>query len=304
MRTVFVGVVACFCVCLWAQNAQPTAPSLPQPAQDTQAPHTVMTDTTSPAASADPLLDAAPLPQGTVALIGGTARKVDRVRNRIQVQPFGGAKALSVAFDERTHIYRDGRETTILAVKPGDRVYLDTQTVGTGVFARNVRVKTNSAPAEAAGQILGVDAARGSVEMVDSMTGQTVSFRLTPRTLLRGAKGSASTADLRAGTVISVVISAAAADAGEAREVNVLAVPGMSFVFAGRITFIDVRIGTVAVDNDADGKNYQLQVDMTKGANLEGLRVGSQIAANAVFDGHQYRVQNFSVTAPPVATEQ
>src|SRR5512142_1235305 len=68
----------------------------------------------------DPLFDVPPLPEGKVSLVGGTVAKVDRVRNKLAVNVFGGGK-MEISFDERSHIYRDGVETTQLGIRKGDR---------------------------------------------------------------------------------------------------------------------------------------------------------------------------------------
>jgi hypothetical protein len=227
---------------------------------------------------------------------------VDRIRNRILVQPYGGDNSMWMRFDERTHIFRDGRETTILTLKPGDRIYADTQTVDSFVFARNVRARSSSAPAQAIGQIVSVNEKRDTVSMTDSMTRQTVSFSVTPRTAIKAANGS--TDYLRPGTVVSVAFVPSAEGAGEASEVEILAVPGMKFTFAGRISYIDLSSGTIAVDNASDGKNYNLQLGGLRGPKREELHVGSAISATTTFDGRQYLIQDFSITAQPVASEQ
>src|SRR5690348_14519362 len=59
----------------------------------------------------DPLLDLPALPKGSVTLLGGTVKSIDQVRDHLTVEPFGG-KSEKIAFDERTHFYRDGGETT------------------------------------------------------------------------------------------------------------------------------------------------------------------------------------------------
>src|SRR6185437_15819367 len=68
----------------------------------------------------DPILDPPPFPSGGTTLVGGTIRDVDRIRNRLVVNVFGGGR-WKVSFDERTHIFRNGAETTQLALKKGER---------------------------------------------------------------------------------------------------------------------------------------------------------------------------------------
>src|SRR5688572_193391 len=100
----------------------------------------------------DPLLDVPKLPEGKVSLVGGTVLKIDQIRNRLVVEPFGGGEKLKMTFDERTRVFRDGTETTQMAIHKGDRVYIDTMLDRARVFARNIRVQSQAGPADASGQ--------------------------------------------------------------------------------------------------------------------------------------------------------
>src|SRR5437588_4518519 len=88
----------------------------------------------------DPLLDVPPLPKGKVTMEGGTVAKIDPIRNRLVLTPFGAKEKMKLWFDERTHFYRGGRETTQAAIHQGDRVYADTMLDRPHVFARNIRI--------------------------------------------------------------------------------------------------------------------------------------------------------------------
>ena len=46
----------------------------------------------------DPLLDLPPVPKAGATLVGGVIAKLDRVRDRILVKPFGGGQ-LEISFD-------------------------------------------------------------------------------------------------------------------------------------------------------------------------------------------------------------
>ena len=132
-------------------------PAAPDPATLEPAakgePHTEMLDTANSPEGHDPLLEPQPLPRADLSLIGGIARKVDTVHNRLLVQPFGGGNRYLIYFDERTRILSGGRETTVLAIHPGDRVYADTQALGPQVFARTIQVRAAGGPAQASGQV-------------------------------------------------------------------------------------------------------------------------------------------------------
>ena len=78
---------------------------------------------------------------------------MDPVSEKMTVKIHGG-DSMKIAFDQRTHFYRDGREVTQTAIKPGDRVYLDTQIdQNQHVFAKNVHVQTSSPALSSAGKL-------------------------------------------------------------------------------------------------------------------------------------------------------
>ena len=242
--------------------------------------------------SADPLMETGEIPKGHVTLVGGTATKVDRVRNRVTLQPFGGGKKMMVRFDERSHIYRDGRETTVTGIKQGDRVYADTMLLGPVIFARNIRVLTMSGPAEARGQVTQFDPKSGRVTLVDDLTRQSVQFTISPETAFKGqGNAQATSQDILPGSLLDVQFSPGHGRTGEAREIAVLARPGANYVFAGRVTNLDLRSGTLSVDNQTDSKNYDLRFDparMSSESNSGlGPRSRSALRMTAVLTGRR-----------------
>jgi hypothetical protein len=280
------------------------APNTEEKTTAPKIPHTEMlgTPSTGPQ-SADPLLQPAPMPPNKSTLVGGLATKVDRIKNRVVVAPFGSSKKMTVQFDERSHIFRDGRETTILGIHKGDRVYVDTQLVGPTLFARNLRVVTITGPAEAAGQVVAYDARTQTVRVVDKLTNQPVIFRITKDTNLRSKSGQPSLDDIRPGSLISVVFEPGK-KGGDAKEVSVLATPGSNYIFAGRVTNLDMHNGVLNVENQSDGKNYELHFNPSSMENRLALRVGSQIAANAAFDGRTYSAKDVTLMPEQESAQQ
>ncbi len=246
--------------------------------------------------SDDPLLAVPPLPKGKVTLVGGTVRSIDQIRNRMTVDTFGGGK-MKFVWDERAHIFRDGVETTQLAIKKGDRVYVDSQLVGPKIFAKNIRVVTQLTPADADGQVLGFDARSGEISMRDRLSSQAIRFRVTPDTKIAKENGTAgSQADLRPGTLVNVAFSPDKANRGIAQSVKVLAVPGESFRFSGKITHLDMKSGTLAIANDADNITYDLAIDRASVAGRDELAVGAEVKVVATFQGDNYLAQQITVT--------
>ena len=278
-------------------NAQDAMPGRTDPApQENKQPSTEILPEGKPLPSADPLMETGEIPKGHVTLVGGTATKVDRVRNRVTLQPFGGGKKMTVRFDERSHIYRDGRETTVMGIKQGDRVYADTMLLGPVIFARNIRVLTMSGPAEARGQVTQFDAKSRRVTLVDDLTRQPVQFTISPETSFKGqGNAQAGAQDILPGSLLDVQFSPGHGRTGEAREIAVLARPGADYVFAGRVTNVDLRTGTLSVDNETDSKNYDLRFDPSRLEQRSQLRVGAEVTVRATYDGHVYKASDVTV---------
>lgn len=240
--------------------------------------------------SNDPLLQPPPLPPGKATLVGGRVIKVDRVKQELSLRPFGGGHYV-IHFDERTHIYRDGVETTQAGMRKGDRVYVDTLTDGGHVLAKNIRVQTLAQTADARGQLLGYR--NGRLQLRDQLTAEPISFDLTKETVIWGS-GAGSAADLLPGALVQVRFAPTSPDHWTAQEVVVLAKPGSSFVFAGKVTHIDMRAGTLAVMNRVDSQSYDVSFSPGE-REYEQVGVGTEVTLKAVFDGAHYRAQQLSV---------
>jgi predicted RNA-binding protein len=280
------------------QKPQPPALSDQQPSQPT----TEMLPQGAATGSADPLLEPKELPKQSLSLIGGIATKVDPIRNRVELQPFGGGKKVAVRFDERSHVYRDGRETTVMGIHKGDRVYVDTMLLDGKIFAKNLRVATKTEAAEARGQVTAVDPRTNEITMLDNLTGQNVHFQVTPRTAIQRRGDASTAADLKPGALLDVMF-APGQKGGTAQQVLVLAVPGESFVFAGRVTHIDMSQGSVAIENESDDKNYTVFFNPAGVEDREHLTLGSQVTARATFDGRNYHAQQLTLMSPASAQQ-
>lgn len=254
-------------------------------------PHTEMLDT-SKSSGRDPLLEPKPLPKADLSLIGGIARKVDMVHNRITLQPLGGGARYMVYFDERTRILNGGQETTVLAIHPGDKVYVDTQALGAQVFAKTIQVRGAASSARANGQV--IEVLGGQVRLQDRLSGETVRFAVTDRTKVISRDGTASTAALHSGSLVDVTFTTGRRS--EAQSITIYATPGDSYVFAGVLTHVNVRDGVLAVDNQVDGNNYELYFDPLAEKSVGSLVAGTPVQVTANFDGKRYRATSIKVT--------
>ncbi|HET9697269.1 MAG TPA: DUF5666 domain-containing protein [Terriglobales bacterium] len=240
----------------------------------------------------DPVMGVPPLPEGKTSMIGGNVASIDAVHNKMKVKIFGDGGKWDVAFDERTHFYRDGKETTFVHIKKGDRVYVDTMSDKRGIFARNVRVVNNSTPADARGQVESVN--NGVIRLRDDLSARPVQFTLASDTQVKGNGRSASMSEVQPGALIAVKFSPEKANRGVAREITVLAAPGQSVTFAGKVTHLDLRSGQFAVANKTDNRTYDIAFDRERNLPSD-LMVGSEVTVAAQFDGRGYKANRIDV---------
>jgi hypothetical protein len=245
----------------------------------------------------DPILDPAPVPRTTTTLVGGTITGVDRMRNRLKVHVFNGS-TWSVNFDERTHIFRNGAEATQLALKKGERVYIDTQLDNNrhDIFARNIRVGVAPLPADADGQIVDVDTKHNELTLRDTINSVPVHFAVDQDTRISSGQTPAAFKDVKPGTLVHVRFAAERPNRGLAREINILATPGAAFTFAGKITYLDLHRGLLAVQNSGDDKNYEIHFSPSHTDVAQRLGVGTEVRVVATFEGSQYTAQSVDIT--------
>jgi len=244
----------------------------------------------------DPLLDVPPLPRGKVTMEGGIVAKIDPIRNHLTLAPFGAKEKMKIAFDERTHFFRDGRETTQAAIHQGDRVYVDTMLDGPRVFARNVHIISQRSVADVTGQVVAVNSATRRLILRDRLSGSDLNLNLAPDTRVDNLEGQAeSQSQLTPGTIVSVHFVPGRRGASTADEVKILAQPGQIFTFSGKVTNVDLRNGMMAVNNQSDNEIYDIAFDPKDDGNLNLLRMGAQVTVKASFTGKGYRAE--SITA-------
>jgi hypothetical protein len=281
---------------LATQDHGPVAPVAPRNSSSPAA-----TNNSTPAArheNRDPLLDLPELPKGKVTLIGGTVKSLDEIMNKMTVQPFGSKQKMQVAFDTRTDFFQDGKPISYKSIREGQRVYLDTMLNGSTVFAKKIWIQTNAESGIGRGQIVEYDSSRNTLAVRDELSNQPIKMQLTPATVMKKTDGSATTADLVPGTLVSLSFG----PQQEVRELTLLAKPGSTFVFAGRVTYVDMSRKLIAIDNRSDNKKYDISVAAIAPSVLRQLREGSEVSVSTVFDGSRYDAR--SLESPSVNSSQ
>ena len=260
--------------------------------------------------------DLPPQPKGKTTLMGGTIRTVDNVRDRIVLDVFGGGK-IAVLFDDRTHVFRGEERGTLDDLQQGMRAYVDTTLDGKDVFARNIRVIA-SPTGQGSGQIVDFDAGKRELILRDTLSPRPVKMHLAAgATIIRGDE-PASPADLQPGTLVTISFVAGGEQrrnerhsndgrsgnrqSGERQplvsQVSILASPGATFAFSGRVSFLDLNRGLVVIVDPRDNRSYEVYVDANDREIAGRIQEGADIMVEAKFDGNHYEAKSVTVNSP------
>jgi hypothetical protein len=273
-----------------AQNQQGFTPAA-QPSNSTAAER---------AENRDPLLDLPPLPRSRITLVGGTVVSLDEVMNRMVIQPFGTKQKMRVAFDTRTQFYRDRKPISYREIKQGQRIYLDSMLNGSTVFAKQIWIQTSTESGLGGGQIIDFDSGRQILTVRDELSNQPIKMHLTTSTVVRRGEQPASTSDLVQGALVSLTFGTQQ----EIREITVLASPGSSFTFAGRVTYLDMSRKLIAIDNVSDHNRYDVSIAAIPPSVMQQLHEGSEVSISAVFDGSGYEARRIQLPGTSSAEPQ
>jgi Domain of unknown function (DUF5666) len=247
----------------------------------------------NPVDPASLLPDLPTLPRTKASLIGGTIQRVDRVRDELTVQVFGGGK-MKVFFDTRTHIYNGNALGTAPDLRTGDRVYLDTILDGGNIFARNIRLATQATGGRSQGVVISYHSGKNELLLRDLLSPEAVKLRLTANTQIVQDGRVAYASQLVPGTLVDVDF-VAQKDNRDAQKVSILAVPGTDFTFAGVVTSVDLHIGLLVLTSQTDRKTYEIYLDPTVITVDDGLHAGADVTTVARFDGSRYVARTLTV---------
>ena len=223
---------------------------------------------------------------GKVGLVRGVLKKLDPIHDTLFIRPFGGGE-VRINFDERTSLLQDSGRSRLLNLPSGSIVSVDTVIDNGKLFARSVRMGGMGA-AELSGQVVGFDAAKSVLTLSDPLSPKTVSVRVDPQTKITSDGQAVSAQTLSSGMLVRVSFSSVDETA---REIAILAKPGSSFVFQGKVLAIDLRSGTLTLSNDTDESLRELAFGPLDPGNRRLLSEGNDVTIQAEFDGHRYFIR-------------
>ena len=238
-----------------------------------------------------------PAPAGKASLIGGTVRALDPLRDRIVIQTFGGGSS-AILFDARTHVYIDGRAASLQDLAQGQHVYAETVLDKADIFARSIHIAGGDASEQSTGQLLNYNSSRGEMVVRDAIFPAPVKLRVDRSTTILRADRTVDVAELRPGSLVTVHFTISSGHEPVARQISILAPPGATFVFPGRVTLLDLHTRLLVLSDPRDNKSYELYCDPALVPVPEDLREGSNVTVTASFDGTRYSATGITLNSP------
>lgn len=234
-----------------------------------------------------------PRPKGKTTVIGGAIGDVDPVRDELTLKVFGG-RPIKVLYDERTQIFQDGIKTPLRDLHATGHASVETVLDGTQIFAVSIHMLKHAPTGECQGQVVNYNPATGELAVSSALSHEPIQLRVPSGAhFVRVGQAAASAgmpgpADLVKGTLVSVEFESQNQGQGIARQVAILATPGSSFVFTGKIIYLDLHSNVLVLTDPRDNTSHKIFFDADRFPVSQHLREGSQVRVTANFNGSGY----------------
>jgi hypothetical protein len=266
-------------------QAQVTTPAASTP----QSANPPITQEASPAPGI-PEPHAAEKMEKKVSLVRGVLKQIDPIHDQLLVRTFGGGQ-LRINFDGRTQLFAENKAVRLTGLPAGSVVSVDTVVDEGKLFARSVRTGT-MITAEVEGQIVQYDSAKSQISVHDPMSPEAVSLHITPDTTIINQNQPSSAQALSSGMLVRVNFDAAQHTAAK---VEILAAPGNSFTFQGRVIAVDLRARVLSIFNNTDQDIHDLAIGSLDVGSIGLLREGAEVNIQAEFDGGRYNARSVAL---------
>lgn len=236
--------------------------------------------------------DTPPLPKGAASLIGGTVRTIDPIHDRIHLRAFGGGD-YTIDFDVRTRVLRGPSSAQLRDVRPGTRLYADTIQKDGKIFAKMLHLEgTGSMLGETRGQVVSYDSGHGLLKVRDVISDQPLNLRLTSRTEIRAGEQAIQPFELVPGALVQISFQGVSDGPSVAEKISVMARPGSTFVFAGRVAVIDLRDSHLTLYEQSGVNTFEVGLHSLPASERLKLKQGTDVIVHAEFDGKKYEAKS------------
>jgi hypothetical protein len=243
-------------------------------------------------------------PRGKSTILGGQIRNVDPVLDQFTLGVVG-QRPLKILFDQRTQLFRNGAIIPLRELRSEEHASVQTVLDGGNVYALSIHVLSQTPEGECLGHVLSYDPATGTLSVNASLSSEPIRLTLRDDTpvvregqaaFTAGAEGKS---DLVNGSLVVIKFEADGKGQAVANHVTVLARPGSSFVFSGRLSSLDMHSGLLVVLDPRDGKTYQISFAPGRIAGSGNLHVGDQVRVTASFDAGRYTASEITANPSP-----
>lgn len=237
------------------------------------------------------------VPAGRSTIMGGEIEKLDPVRDQFQLKAFG-QKPLTILFDERTRVYRDGTKIALSDLRSNEDASVQTVLDGTNVFAVSIHQLSRTPEGEYQGQVLSYDSKTKEVTVLITSSRDSVKLLVPVGTpIISAGQGDLSSvhSDLVRGDLISLTFRSNGRGQGIASRIEILAAPGSAFVFSGSLSSLDMHTGLLVLIDPRDEKSYPIVFDGSKFPASQSLHEGDNVRVAATFDGSRYVANSIEV---------
>jgi len=233
------------------------------------------------------------LPAGESTILGGAIRNVDPVLDRFTLDIFGEQK-MSIQFDERTKLFRDGASIPLSELGPADHASIQTALDGTHVFAESIHILSQAPKGECNGVVRSYDSQSGKLVLDSDLSPNPLKLYLPKNTSIvrvgqpEFTSGRSGAIDLRRGSLVSVTFAPDLDGRSVVQHVTVMAVPGSTFLFGGNVSFLDLASGSLVLADSRDGKSYRIYFESSRFPAAAKLHVGDTVTVTASYEGSRY----------------
>lgn len=231
-------------------------------------------------------------PTGKSTVLGGQIARVDPVLDRLVLKVYGG-KPVTVLFDERTQVYRDGKRIPLLDLAAARHASVQTALDGASIFAISIHILSAQPEGEYQGRVLSYNPESGVLVLTSAPDRPPFTLIVSTQTSFKrlGQEAFSSVQsgpnDLAPGSLVAVQFDSNNGGRGAATEISVLAAPGASFIFSGTVSELDLPAGTLVLVDPRDNKSYGISFDPNAPVSQQ-LRIGQHVRLSANYDGHKY----------------
>jgi hypothetical protein len=234
-----------------------------------------------------------PAPKGKSTILGGEIQNVDPVRDQLTLKVFG-QHPLKILFDERTQVFLDGKQIPLHSLSSTNHASIQTVLDGTDVFALSIHTLSRVPEGEYEGRVLHYDPTTRELTLGAAVSNRPIKL-IVPANAQVVRQGQdqfknqqSGESDLVSGSLVSVEFAPGKQGGGVASRISVVATPGSTFIFTGRISSLDMHTGSFILVDPQDDKSYHVYFNSAALPTSEKLHEGDHLRVTATFDGNRY----------------